>query len=106
MSERQATRRVPSESVQGEGSFVVFAKMKWGEAKKIRAQAKDPEVDETEFMQDCLVKYIKDWDWVDDDGNRLPVPKDDPGVIDELTAQEIKFLSEAFKDPPEEELKN
>ena len=106
MAQRQATRTVKSDAVQGEGSYVILKKTKYGEAKDLRSKAKDENVDEFEFLREYFVHYIVDWDWVDDEGKRLPLPKDTPAVVDDLNEDEIKFLSDALKGPSEESLKN
>ena len=41
-----------------------------------------------------LANHIVDWNWQDDDGNLLPLPKADASVLDELTIEEIQFLGE------------
>ena len=39
-----------------------------------------------------LKRIVVDWDWVDDEGNPLAKPKDDPDVIDALHIDEQTFI--------------
>lgn len=43
-----------------------------------------------------LVALVMDWDWVDGDDRPLPLPKDDPSVVQRLTAREIGFLNDCL----------
>ncbi len=91
MPRRQSNRRVVSTEVQGDDSFVVLRPMKWGEAKAIVGVAGADSARAIE-MVDRLAAYIVDWNWVDDDGNPLPKPAEDPSVIDRLTSTEVRYL--------------
>jgi len=44
--------------------------------------------------QELVRGYVMAWNWVDDNGVPLPQPQDGPEVFEELTIQEIQFLSE------------
>lgn len=46
-----------------------------------------------EMMQDLILE----WNWIDDDGLELPLPKDDPSVVERLTDAEIYFLAECLR---------
>ena len=84
-------RKVDSDEVQGEGSFVVLHAATLGEV--IRAQkAEGGAVDSMEFGVALLKRLVVDWNWVDDEDKPLPKPKDDPDVIDGLPLQELTFL--------------
>lgn len=43
-----------------------------------------------------MIDHIAEWNWVDDEGKPLPLPKTNPEVIDELMNEEIRFLTRAI----------
>jgi len=117
MAKRRSITKHDSSEVQGEGSFVVLSGVKVKEMREARKQsrrariararrdaelennplAEVPEDDEDlEFEGgiQMLTAHIVDWNWVDDDGNPLPLPKERPNVVDELTNEESEFLVE------------
>jgi hypothetical protein len=97
MAKRQAIIKVESEEVQGEGSFVKVRSILWGDAKRLKKDlAGMDEDDKLRANDELIAKHVYEWDWVDEDGNPLPLPKDDPTVLDLLTAHEIKFLGKAL----------
>ena len=100
MARRQRTLRVDSKSVQGKESYVEFRKYTWGERKELQAsitairdaqqaqKTKKKEVGENEdgrpdeSLQDYIdlaraqvLARLVDWNWVDDEGKALPLPK-------------------------------
>lgn len=46
-----------------------------------------------------LATHVTEWNWVDDDGVPLPLPKDDASVMDRLTDAELQVLSNALQGP-------
>lgn len=92
MPKRKSVRTHKTDEVQGEGSFVVTTSVKVREIRELRKLGKDPDFDEFEGGISLLARHIKDWNWVDDDGKPLLLPKDNPEVIDELTNEESEFL--------------
>ena len=119
MAQRLGTVRVPSETVQGEGSFVVVRKIGYTQrttASKMLAQAcggvvptnkaaiedkfsatSDFLMANDEFTQQLLVENVVAWNWVDDDGQALPLPREDVGTIRRLTDEEVTFLAQAIQ---------
>lgn len=100
-------RRIDSAEVQGEGSFVIiqspgydalsdllaFSELKAGGDGQVDVSNVSPETIGAIFG--LLEKVVVEWDWVDDDGEPLPQPKDDPEVIRrETTQEEQNFLVE------------
>ena len=107
MSKRQNIIQFDSTEVQGEGSWVKVRMITHGQGKMFQKSYSDilkgddisPERRE-EFQKasdDLLVEMVYDWDWVDDDGEPLPLPKDDPKVVDVLTELEHKFIGQALQ---------
>lgn len=57
------------------------------------------------FADKQLSKFILEWNWVDDDGNPLPQPKDDYTVMGKLYTHEYSFIMSLFN-PDENRAKN
>jgi hypothetical protein len=104
MAERKykVLNRVDSAEVQGEGSFVLLKRPSWSEMRKYMEGKIDAE-DLTVYGKQYLQMTVLDWNWVDDNGNPLPKPSDNPDVIDQLSIEESTFLMNALsferKDP-------
>lgn len=92
MPKRQSVKKHDASVVQGEGAFVITTAVKVREIREIRKHASDPEFDDFEGGVALLAKHVIKWNFVDDERNPLPCPKDDPTVIDELTNEESEFL--------------
>jgi len=43
---------------------------------------------------DLLRSHVLEWNWVDDNGDPLPQPQESVEVFDELTDDELRFLTE------------
>ena len=94
------THLVKSTEVQGEGSFVEFRRMTWGEQKAILRKFSaldgtghsDEQIAETEKM---IVTHFVAWNWVDDRGAPMPSPVE--AGLDALRDDEIVFLVDAIK---------
>lgn len=96
MPERQNRRRVSSPAVQGEDSWIEITRLTMKEAREIEAKKDDPDVDAYTEVAKIFQRYIVGWNWVNDDGVPLPLPKDNIDVIGDLTDQEFEFISEAL----------
>lgn len=101
MPKRQNVKTIDSSAVQGEGSYVVIKRMTYGEARAARDLARRAEKDKDEDAvadagQDMIANHLMTWNWVDDEGNPLPLPRDDRGVFDRLTDEEVLFLGQAL----------
>jgi len=83
------TRRIQTDAVQGEGSYVDATSPKVGEIRRVQ---RAPKGEDYEITLELLVRHIIGWNWEDESGNALPLPKDDPAVIDELTNDELVYL--------------
>ena len=122
MPKRQNIQRVATPTVQGDDSYVVVRKLTVGEAREVlrdrqrRNKAAMQRMAEAGSDRDMVQElidgetadenmawaidrfkdHIREWNWVDDDGNPFPQIKDDPSVIDLLSIEEMKVLSEAL----------
>ena len=100
-------RRVDSAEVQGDGSYVVIQSPGFdvlgdllSVANIVGDKGKPEELDLSkisgETMQaifGLLEKTVVEWDWVNDSGDPLPQPREDPEVIRrELSQEEQTFL--------------
>lgn len=94
MPKRQTVKRYETDEIQGEGSFVKVSGVKIREIRKIKKLSDDPDYDQFEGGLEMVANHILDWNWIDDEGEPLPLPKDDPAVVDELTNQETEYLAE------------
>jgi hypothetical protein len=106
MPQRKSIRRFPSIEVQGEDSWVEVSRLTVGEARIINEQQGKDNLDSFEAVLPLYQKHIIDWNWVDDDGKQLSLPKDEPGVVDQLTDQEFAFIANCLSGGDEETQKN
>lgn len=109
--------RVDAAEVQGDGAFVVVRKLGYAQrqaANRMMAEAcggKLPQRQEdaditlsSEFLagndaytRKLLMENVVAWDWVNDDGEKLPLPSANPAVIEDLTEEEVTFLTKAIQ---------
>ena len=93
MPKRLNTKRVACDEVQGDDSFVVLRRPTYGEAMAaLRAQDSDSAEQREQVGRALLAGRVVEWNWVDDDGQLLPLPSTDLQVIERLTDQEVEFL--------------
>ena len=92
MPERKATYRANSAAVQGDDSWVELSYMSWAEVRS--AMSGDYASD------DILKEHVIAWNWVDGEGEQLPLD------MDLLYEPERTFLLDALFNPQEAELKN
>lgn len=97
MSKRQyTTYRVPSDEVQGEGSWVELSYITHGEA-QLSFQGKGDD--------DVLLKsHVIAWNWVDNKGDPLGPPEEDLGKL--ISPERWFILGKLFNPDSKEEEKN
>ncbi len=115
MAKRKTVKKVSTDELQGENSYVIVTAVKTKEIKQTRRESQavsdaqkevekrrkvgDEDIEDVEPYDafgsglDMIRRHLKEWDWVDDDGVPLPQPKEDPNVLDELTIEEVTFLA-------------
>ena len=100
--------KVASDEVQGPGSFVTVRRMTVGETKEImrRTAGTEPGLDTYSDNTAWVAERVVEWNWTDAEGNALPYPKNEPGVVDKLTNEELAFLNQAIVGRSESERKN
>jgi len=95
MPERKnkSQRKVESDQVQGEGSYVIIRTPTLEDVRNLwDAGIEDGS---SEFGFKMLEKIVIDWNWVDDEGKPLPNPIENPSMIEHLPIQELVFLLNA-----------
>lgn len=93
MAQRVSTRKVLSDEVQGEGSYVMLRALPYSMISQ-RAKINQDDFDQVlAFNQQFIASVVADWNWVDDAGELLPLPADDPTVVDRLVIPEFEFIA-------------
>lgn len=111
MVERSANT-FDASSVQGEGAYVKLRSMSVGAVldqmrqretegrllnriarvfRRLFRRESLPSVRTEQFLAERL-RFVAAWNWVDDQGQPLPLPQDDPLVLSRLTQEEIGFI--------------
>ena len=93
MPQRQNTKRVKSDEVQGEDSWVEVRRLTYGEIVTMRASSGGDRLEQSAAV---VTAIVINWNWVDDAGTPLPLPSVDPSVINQLTDAEIAFIGTAL----------
>ena len=104
---RVTSRRVETPELQGEGSFVVFRKLSHGAVKEVRRfmvigdvkERKDLTVEQIDEMiakeekltLDLISNGVMEWNWQDENGNPLPIPKTTED-LDKMTDEEVQYI--------------
>ncbi len=90
-----------SPDIQGDDSYVVFRAVTGAERDALFAGRRDDEPESAirERGRRLLALRILDWNWVDEAGQPLPLPKDDVAVFDRLLEHELDFLMEHGSQP-------
>lgn len=97
MAQRQFLYQYDSAAVQGEGSYVKLRALKWGDSKKLAARRDAMSQEEQVLLHEEMIReHVVEWNWVDYDGNPLPLPKENPQILDDMTNEEMTFLSECL----------
>lgn len=89
MPKRQNVRRVDSKAVQGDDSYIVLNSITWRKGRDIEDNWEEWT---DEKRVEVLAPTIAEWNWVDDDGNPLPQPKDNPDIVRDMTLSELEFV--------------
>lgn len=92
MPKRPNTVKVDSSAIQGEGSFVEFRRLTWGERKDIIQKIGELQGAEySTFIVEFMLGQLCNWNWVDKDGKPLPLPTDED-ELNKLYPEESDFL--------------
>lgn len=119
---RQNVKRYDTQNLQGDGSWIEVRLALIGESRvftkeaqrlKIAASEVDAGSEEgdalvaeaTKLGHDWYGRNVIAWNWKDEDGNPLPIPSIDPGVLDLLTQPEVEYLAAAINGSAEDQKK-
>ena len=91
---RKPNVRLDSADVQGEGSYVTFRHLLWGEFQELSKQLDAKEITEHQHSNQILGRQVAAWNWTDDSDQPLTLPRDDPSVLERLTDEEMGWLVE------------
>jgi len=91
MAQRQTVIKVPTPEIQGEGSYVEIQQMTVAEAQAYQERINSG-IDDATLVTEVLIKYVVGWDWVDENGDPLPLPSE-KGDVMHLLSHELLFLS-------------
>lgn len=126
MPKRMNVKKFDTSEVMGEDSYIKLRMLTVGEIRHLRKESakakrqieqrqaqleagKEPTVEVPEFdwfekgLQ-LLAKQLVSWNWVDEEGEPLPHPREDPTVIDRLTEEESEVIVDCLMG--EKEAKN
>jgi hypothetical protein len=107
MPQRQAIITVPSDVVQGPESWVKVRAVTHGKAQEMKrlATALLTATDANEKLRlqqavdeagvQLIIDHVFDWNWVNEAGEPLPLPRRNPAILDELLEMENDFLDNA-----------
>jgi hypothetical protein len=102
MPQRQAIITVQSADIQGPDSWVKVRAVTHGTAQDMKRLAASAVAGDEgaklaldEAGMQLLIDHVVDWNWVNDQGEPLPIPKNAPDVLDTMLQFEIDFLGEA-----------
>lgn len=92
----------------GDEAFVVVLVPTIGELRHQAKQAEKLGMESDAAESEANIyfsKHILKWNWVDDEGQPLPQPFDNPGIFTVLTGDELRFLGQclAGQTPEQEE---
>lgn len=94
MPTRLIVKKYASEEVQGDDSFVEVSGIKVGEIRQLREMRDGGEdFNWLESSLELVARHIVNWNWVDDEDEPMPLPSEDPSVVNDLYHYELEFLS-------------
>lgn len=99
---RLSAKRYDSDAVQGEGSYVVLMRPNMRQMKEVmsanKANGHTPTEEERNLANlEAAIKLVGEllieWNWVDEEGKALPLPRKDKKIMESLTDLEVNFLA-------------
>ena len=95
MAERKRATRIPSDGVQGPGSYVMLRPLPYKAVRSAIRAAGDVKA-QAELGDQLIIDSVASWDWVDFDGEPLPVPTTAEEVGRLLMTNEATWLFSAI----------
>lgn len=118
---RVTSKRIETPELQGEGSYIIVRPLEWKITKlareflaigdvSVRTDMTDEQKiahikEETRLTEMCLFGSILEWNWSDEEGRPLPLPRT-PEDLDALTNDEVSFLTNCALGKYEAKAKN
>lgn len=97
------TSKVMTPQAQGDGSYIIALRLTWGERQRQHAEfqrmaqdVRDGKLQQADYdkaLYEFIFSHITGWNWVDGNGNPLPLPKtaaDMDGYLDEEVEEIMK----------------
>jgi len=104
--QRQNVQTYETTEVQGVGSYVKVRAMTFGQSRQMRKIREGmTDEDKVNWSEKIIKQHVIDWNWVDDDGNPLPLPSEDDALMDRLTIPEVAFLGQVIRGELPEQVK-
>jgi hypothetical protein len=105
MPQRKRVRRFDASTVQGDGAWIEVAQLTVGEARKAEEVRRIGDDDSFDTILDLYQRHVISWNWVDDDGEPMALPRDNPDIVDGLTADEFSFIGDCLAGSEEDQKK-
>jgi len=99
MPKRRVQKRFDTKDVQGDSSYVILSSLRVAERRQYVKDSKEEGFEPLEWSITLLTRHLVEWNWVDEDGKALPIPRDDPAVVDSLTDPEAELLAGFLMNP-------
>ncbi len=97
MAKRKSTRRIPTDKVMGEGSYVIARSIPYSAVRKaLQADDGSSTLEQSDYVSQIVVDALVEWDWVDYDDNPMDIPTTVEELADTLNTSELKFLVGEF----------
>jgi len=115
MPQRVTNRRIPTPELQGTDSYIEVREISYKIRKQLgqiealttgKAPATEEQLQQAyKFVDDLILSNLAGWNWVDDVGEPMPLPKT-PDDLDRLTMHEAEFIVGSIKGKSAAEAKN
>jgi hypothetical protein len=92
--------------LQGPDSYVTIRCATVGELRQYNEEVTANPMGRDTVQVQFMVEHVVDWNWTDGEGVRLPLPKDDPTVLNRLSVPEWNLIDEAISSGDPWKLKN
>lgn len=106
---RQNIKTIASDALMGRGSWVKFRSMLVAEHTEYQslirgsqqlAQSKEATADDFDKnekrLREIICGCVVEWNWVDNEGQDMPQPFNNPNIIELLTQEELTWLMESL----------
>lgn len=94
MAKRKSTRRISTDEVMGDGSYVIAKSIPYSVVRKA-LQMDDggmSKLEQSDYVSQIIIDALVKWDWVDYDDKPLDVPTTIEELVETINTSELKFL--------------